>query len=127
MKNEAIKEPSRLNKTPVCEVCHKKPAVSFSFFFQDLSHGYGGEWKFCCDGTCEEEDYYISVNDFFSAQAEWLKHLEEKRWMDWGNWHVMMKRFLDEAEQVNPPNELESAGTEEPAKKGTTTWACIAV
>ena len=103
MESESIKEPSRLNKVPTCEVCREKPAVSFSFFFRDLNEGRDGAWKLCCDCACGVEDYYILFNDFFSGEAGWLAHLREKTWMDWSDWHAMMKRFLDEAE-MDPPS-----------------------
>ncbi len=106
MENEAIKEPSRLNKVPTCEVCREKPAVSFSFFFQDHNQGYDGTWKFCCNCTCETEDYYIEFDGFFSEEALWLEHLGEKTWMDWGDWFAMWKRFRDEAELGLPSKEV---------------------
>ena len=106
MENKAIKEPSRLNKVPTCEVCREKPAVSFSFFFRDLNQGQDGTWKLCCGCTSQTEDYYIEFDNFFSGEAGWLAHLGEKRWMDWGDWYAMMKRFLDEAEMDPPSKEV---------------------
>ena len=103
MESESIKEPSRLNKVPTCEVCREKPATSFSFFFQDINQGQDGTWKLCCDCTSQTEDYYIEFDNFFSGEAGWLVHLREKLWMDWGDWRAMMKRFLDEAE-LDPPS-----------------------
>jgi len=103
MESEAIKERSRFNKVPTCEVCHEKPAVSFSFFCHDLNQGQEGTWKLCCGCTTDTENYYIEFDNFFSGEAGWLAHLGEKRWMDWGDWYAMMKRFLDEAE-LDPPS-----------------------
>ena len=96
MENEALREPSRVIKASICEVCRAKPAVSFSFFFRDLNQGYGGDWKYCCGCTTETEDYYIPFNDFFPEEPHWLAHLEEKGWMDWNDWNAMMVRFRDE-------------------------------
>ena len=103
MESEAIKEPSRLNKVPTCEVCQEKPALSFSFFFENINQGQDGTWKLCCDCTSQTEDYYVLFDNFFSGEAGWMAHLREKTWMDWGDWYAMMKRFLDEAE-LNPPS-----------------------
>ena len=94
MENQALREPSRF-KSPTCEVCREKPAVSFSFFFRDLNRGQDGAWKLCCDCTSETEDYYIGIDDFFSKEAVWLAHLGEKRWMDWADWQAMMRRIRD--------------------------------
>ena len=105
MENAALREPSRFNKAPTCEVCREKPAVSFSFFFRDLNQGWDGAWKFCCDCTSGTEDYYILFDDFFSEEAVWLAHLGEKVWMDWGDWHAMMRRFSDEVEIELPIRE----------------------
>jgi len=105
MENQALSEPSRFTKSPTCEVCHEKPAVSFSFFFRDLNQDLDGTWKFVCNYTCETEYYYISFDDFFSGEAGWLAHLGEKSWMDWDNWNEMMKRFLDGAELDSPSKE----------------------
>ena len=100
MENETLKAPSRLNKTPVCEVCREKPSVSFSFFFRNINRD--GTWKLCCDCTSQTEGYYIEFDNFFSGEAGWLEHLREKRWMDWDDWRSTMKRFLDGAELYPP-------------------------
>ena len=105
MENVALKEPSRFNKVPTCEVCREKPAVSFSFFFRDLNQGQDGAWKFCCGCTSGTEDYYILFDDFFSKEADWSAHLKEKTGMDWGDWHAMMRRFSDEVEIELPIRE----------------------
>lgn len=83
------------NKKPICEVCGKNEATSFSFiiFDQEIERG---DWKFVCECTRDNEDYYIEIKDLFATPpktVDWLAHMHEKPWMDWRNFMEMIKRF----------------------------------
>lgn len=86
-----MKQPT-FDKTPICEVCNKEPATSFSYF-QNRN-----KWLFCGQCTTKEEDYYIELRRFFnnpSATVDWLAHMQEKNWMNWPDFMDMMHRFRD--------------------------------
>lgn len=75
-------------KEPQCEVCGQEPATSFSWLDRD--------WKFCGDCTTDTESYYIELKLFFQSPAstvDWIAHMAEKNWMDWGKFADMMGRF----------------------------------
>ncbi|WP_353572496.1 hypothetical protein [Candidatus Albibeggiatoa sp. nov. BB20] len=79
---------------PICEVCGKSKAISFSYFVTNADSG--GNWKFTCECTKDDEDYYILLKDFFSSPAstiDWLAHINEKGWMNWNDFMNMMERF----------------------------------
>lgn len=81
------------DKTPMCEVCGKNVATSFSFFDHEAP---GKRWRFCCLCTSEPETYYVPIDACFSSPSstvDWLAHLHEKTWIDWGEFMAMMRRF----------------------------------
>ncbi len=83
------------NKKPICEVCNKGEAVSFSFIEENPTTGEG-YWKYCCNCTSEREKYYIRFENFFDSPAstiDWLAHMHEKTWMSWTDFMDMMNRF----------------------------------
>jgi hypothetical protein len=87
------------NKTPICEVCGKEPATSFSWI--------DGDWKFCGDCTADSEIYYVELRLFFhspAATVDWLAHLAEKDWVDWRLFMDMMTRFREATESFNQTN-----------------------
>jgi len=84
-------------KTPMCEVCGRRPAVSFSYFGRAVDSRLRG-WKFCCECTDGKEEYYVPIDEFFAspiATVDWLAHLSEKVWMDWDGFMDMMWRFRE--------------------------------
>ena len=84
-------------KEPICEVCGRKEATSFSLIINNPD-SFKGEWKFVCDCTTQSEDYYIPIENFFSrgaATVDWLAHMSEKPCMDWKSFMDMMYRFRD--------------------------------
>ncbi|MEY3786585.1 MAG: hypothetical protein RLZ75_792 [Pseudomonadota bacterium] len=79
---------------PICEECGRSEASSFSFIRE--TEPFKGNWKFICDCTANDEDYYIQINKFFSnpsASVDWMGHMQEKTWMNWQNFMEMMSRF----------------------------------
>jgi hypothetical protein len=61
-------------RKPRCEVCHKKPAVSFSRF-------YNGQWLFTCYCTSDYESHYVMVDQYrrsHAARENWDDHLAGK-------------------------------------------------
>jgi len=55
-----------------------------------------GTWKFTCDCTINTEDYYVTFDSFFSSpedEADWLRQLKGKVFMNWDDWNAMMERF----------------------------------
>lgn len=90
-------------KTPICEVCGKQEATSFSFIEEDPETGEG-HWKFCCECTSDHENYYIQFDRFFSnpaAAVDWMSHMSEKSWMDWNDFMNMMTRFREATDSYN--------------------------
>lgn len=82
-------------KKPMCEVCGEKEASSFSYFMTNPD-AHQGEWKFVCGCTSNHENYYIQIKRFFAdppASVDWIAHMHEKSWMDWGNFMTMIYRF----------------------------------
>jgi protein-arginine kinase activator protein McsA len=82
------------NPVPLCEVCGKNPATSFSHFYDQASKH--GSWKFCCMCTSGKEDYYIEFSRFSESLNEtmdWLAHMDEKKWMDWKDFIDMAHRY----------------------------------
>lgn len=75
-------------KDTKCEVCGERKPISFSWI--------GEEWKFTCECTSEQEQYFIYLEDFFTNSVStifWLVQLRGKKWMDWGSFGLMMLRF----------------------------------
>jgi len=68
-------------KNPICEVCGKNEAISFSFFALSEDRLSGGDWKLTCNCTSVDEDYYVTFNNFNAEENETLEHLRRKRWM----------------------------------------------
>jgi hypothetical protein len=88
-------EREMFSEKPMCEICVADEATSFSYI-PDNTSDPTGEWKFVCDCTKEIEDYYIYIEDFFSippVTVDWMAHMHEKNWMDWGDFMDMMTRF----------------------------------
>lgn len=82
-------------KKPICELCSQNEATSFSFIATSSDPSIG-DWKFVCECTSDEEDYYIPIKSFFSkppAAVDWMAHMHEKSWMNWSNFMEMMHRF----------------------------------
>jgi hypothetical protein len=82
-------------KKPICEMCGKNEATSFSFIWRD-QEASEGDWKFVCECTASSVRYFIPISDFFSrpaATVDWLAHMHEKSWMDWRNFMEMMYRL----------------------------------
>ena len=87
-------------REPVCEVCKKEGAYSFSF----LSKGDVPCWKFTGECTNGREEYYIVFEKFFNSPAatvDWLAHLQEKSWMDWQDFGLMFWRFRQATESFS--------------------------
>jgi len=90
---------------PNCEVCKQRAATSFSWFMDRRRDDIGvlspssGTWKFTCDCTVNTEDYYVTFDSFFSGpedEADWLRQLKGKIFMNWDDWNSMMIRFRGE-------------------------------
>lgn len=85
------------DKQPICEVCQKEPATSFSYVDKDDDTG-DSAWKFvggCMSGI---ETYYIEFERFFNSppsSVDWMAHMSEKSWMKWTDFMTMMGRFRD--------------------------------
>jgi hypothetical protein len=89
--------PSAFPKPPICEICRKDPAISFSHF-PPGSKGNAQGWLFTCMCTADTEDYYIKFDSIFSSPAstvDWLAHMHEKSWMNWPNFMDMVDRFRE--------------------------------
>jgi len=76
-------------KTPICEMCGKEEAISFSW---NAENG----WTF--SGMCyaDFEEYYVEFKRFFSSPAatvDWIAHLYEKDWFVEVDFLNMMNRF----------------------------------
>lgn len=92
------------NKTPICEFCQKMEATSFSHFQLHKSTGASQGWLFTCKCTEALEDYVIRIENFFSsppATIDWLAHMNEKTWMDWSNFMMMIDRFRTATDSFN--------------------------
>jgi hypothetical protein len=84
-------------KIPLCELCHKEPAISFSYI-DPAAGGAPSGWLFTCNCANDAESYYIKVADLFASPAatvDWLAHMQEKTWMNWPNFMTMMDRFRE--------------------------------
>ena len=95
---------------PMCEVCRKSPAISFSHF---KDREPGKRWMFTCMCTSEKETYYIELGRFYHSSRSavgWLTHMHEKVWMDWGEFMDMLTRFHEEDRELME-QALESAHT----------------
>ena len=93
-------EVSRDWKYPLCEVCGKKPAVSFTA----LSSGSRVDWKFTCHCTRDYETYYVMLDEYFKdgdSILEWLYHLMGKEWFSFGNFNEMLSRFAAGVREAN--------------------------
>ena len=81
---------------PLCEVCLKEPATSFSFIDERNRIKLPVGWVFSGDCTCDHESYYIMFDQFFISPQEtqdWLEHLQGKSWFVLGDFVEMMARF----------------------------------
>ena len=90
---------------PICELCGKNEATSFSFFVDD-SKSYSSNWKFVCECTADNERYAILIQRFFSnpsSTVDWMAHMHEKDWMDWNNFMDMMTRFRAATDSYGQP------------------------
>ena len=98
----SVTEP-KFKVVPVCEVCNRQPAVSFSFF-RPCEEVVDGGWRFACSCTTEFESVYVPFGDFFknpSATVDWLAHLGEKTWFEGDDWFAMMGRFRKATDSYN--------------------------
>ncbi len=89
-----MKQQSYFKCQPMCEVCQKKLAISFSWV--------RGEWKFTCDCTSSTEMYFVYIEDFFASTAACVFRFDElsrKSWMDWLSFGDMIYRFIDAASE----------------------------
>ena len=78
-------------KTPMCEVCGERQAISFSQLADR-------KWKFTCMCTADDELYYVDLERFFASTStvvNWLAHLHGKAGMDWVDFMGMMDRFRE--------------------------------
>ncbi len=91
------------NKKPMCEVCKKKEAISFSLecswdeFQSDPKHY--GVWKFTCECNENKEQRYILINKFFESPTEtidWMAHYHLKEFVNWDKFMDMIVRFRKE-------------------------------
>ena len=97
-----MKMKTRFDKTPLCEVCGKEQAISFSSM--EKKAGRITKWKFCGMCTSESERYYITFDRLFrspGSTVDWLAHMHEKEGMDWQNFMEMMHRFRGATESFN--------------------------
>lgn len=98
------------NYKPMCEICGKKEAISFSLFYRGGTNKFVdddlkefGEWKFICDCT-DDEARYILIKDFFKSPDEtvdWMAHTHEKYWINWDRFMDMMRRFRNTVRGYN--------------------------
>jgi len=88
---------ARQRVKPRCEVCLKKPAVSFSRF-------HDGQWLYTCYCTSDYETYYVMVDEYRSSQAvrdDWDDHLDAKSdWFNVGGFHQAVARWIDAGGRV---------------------------
>jgi hypothetical protein len=87
---------------PRCEECRKEPAPSFSWFAdrQRWCAPCSGRWKFTGTCTADSETYYVMLNirghgflDSPASRANWLRHLQEKRWFNRADFFAMLARL----------------------------------
>ncbi len=81
---------------PICEVCGKNKAISFSHFDANHNIEVSAGWKFVCMCTNDIEDYDVLISGFFDNPAstvDWLAHLKDKPWMDSDDFLEMIQRF----------------------------------
>ena len=79
-----------------CESCGDREANVFS------CNPHDGEWTFTCS-SCEVQDYWIDIDDFFKNKfmaAQWMNHLNEKRWMNPQSFFDMMSRLYGQMREV---------------------------
>jgi len=103
----------KLVKSPLCEMCGKKPAVSFAWF-QDHDRPItrpNGKWMATCFCTSDIEDYYVTFDLYFHGKKEqndWDSHLYRKTWFDNADWWKMLGR-LQEQRAIKDSNEQPTA------------------
>ncbi|HNR50676.1 MAG TPA: hypothetical protein PKI80_03760 [Deltaproteobacteria bacterium] len=93
-------------RTPICEVCKKEEAVSFSYLKNIPEANIKEGWYFCgyCISQDLVEDYYIEFDRFFHSPAstvDWLAHIAGKKWINWADFMAMMKRFREATGSFN--------------------------
>jgi len=80
-------------KKPRCEVCGKKPAVSFSMFYP------GYRWLFVCMCTAEDEHGpWVSIKDYCGSQKfrdDKDRHIGEKRAEYSESFFAAVARYVD--------------------------------
>lgn len=91
------------HKKPMCEICDKKEAISFSLEsewqsnYEDYKHT--GKWQFTCECNEKKEKRHINIEDFFKSPMETvdqLAHYHEKGFVNWDNFMDMIVRFRKE-------------------------------
>ncbi len=89
-----MKTPTKKTSTDkLCELCGLKKPTSFSYV--------DGKWKAVCDCSCETEDYYIQIKDYFINQCRWDDHMREKGWFNKRAFGDMLARYIDIDEIIN--------------------------
>lgn len=86
------RKPLKFKKTPVCEICKKEPAITFSCIGTPAKL----KWKFAGDCSAKTEFYYIQLTAYFKSPAatvDWLAHMHEKNWFDASDFLEMIHRF----------------------------------
>lgn len=88
------------NKKPMCEVCKKNEAISFSLEseWQPNFESYKrtGKWQFTCECNEENEQRHIRIDSFFKNPMETvdsLAHYHQKGFVNWDDFMNMMVRF----------------------------------
>lgn len=91
------------NKKPMCEICKKKEAISFSLQSEwqgsPSNYKHTGKWQFTCECNEKKEHRHIVIEDFFKSPSETvdqLAHYHGKEIMNWDNFMDMMIRFRKE-------------------------------
>lgn len=89
-----------LEKKPMCEVCAKKKAISFSLesTWQENFEEYKktGKWQYTCECNEKKEQRHINIDDFFESPSETvdqMAHFHLKGFVNWDNFMDMIVRF----------------------------------
>lgn len=93
----------KFNNKPMCEICGKNEAISFSLEseWQSNSKDYKntGKWQFTCECNEKKEQRDINIDEFFKTPSEtvdFLAHYHQKEIMNWDNFMDMIVRFRKE-------------------------------
>ncbi len=92
-------------KKPVCEVCHKEWAISFSLIPQSTDWDRT-KWMFTGMCTADSELCYAELERFFAspgAVVDWIAHLSGENYFNPADFISMIDRFREATGSYNQP------------------------